>query len=167
MDMEACVQRRSDNRFGRRALLQSSVVAGAVATGTAAPAPSEKKKTVIATSKAALPIGPYSQAIRAGNFVFVAGEKGIDPKTGKMVPGGIVAETRQTLENIKAILGQAGASLDDAVSSTVHMTDLKDFQQMNQVYAEYFKKDPPGRTTVQVPALPAGAQVEITVIAVV
>lgn len=153
---------------GRRALLKGSVVAATVATAMAAPAAStDKKKNVIATSKAALPIGPYSQAIRAGNFVFVAGEKGIDPKTGKMVPGGIVAETRQTLENIKAILTEAGASLDNAVSSTVHMTDLKDFQEMNKVYAEYFKKEPPGRTTVQVPALPAGAQVEITVIAVV
>lgn len=153
---------------GRRALLKGSVVAATVATAMTAPAAStDKKKNVIATSKAALPIGPYSQAIRAGNFVFVAGEKGIDPKTGKMVPGGIVAETRQTLENIKAILTEAGASLDDAVSSTVHMTDLKDFQEMNKVYAEYFKKEPPGRTTVAVPALPAGAQVEITVIAVV
>ena len=125
-----------------------------------------RKKEIIATSKAALPIGPYSQAVRAGGFIFVAGEKGIDPQTGKIVPGGIAAETRQTLENIAAILQQAGASLDDAVASTVHMTDLKDFQQMNEVYAEYFKNDPPGRTTVQVAALPAGAQVEITIIAV-
>jgi 2-iminobutanoate/2-iminopropanoate deaminase len=124
------------------------------------------KKEIIATPKAALPIGPYSQAVRAGGFIFVAGEKGIDPQTGKIVPGGIAAETRQTLENIAAILEQAGASLDDAVASTVHLTDLKDFQQMNQVYAEYFRHDPPGRTTVQVAALPAGAQVEITVIAV-
>ena len=155
------------SNLGRRALLKGSVVAGAAATGAAAPASATGKKKVIATSKAALPIGPYSQAIRAGNFIFVAGEKGIDPKTGKMVAGGIVAETRQTLENIKAILAEAGASLDDAVSSTVHMTDLKDFQAMNKVCAEYFKKDPPGRTTVQVPALPAGAQVEITIVAVV
>lgn len=125
------------------------------------------KKKVLASAKAALPIGPYSQAIQAGNLIFVAGEKGIDPKTGKIVPGGIVAETRQTLENIQAILAEAGASLDNAVSSTVHMTDLGEFQQMNQVYAEYFRKDPPGRTTVQVAALPAGAHIEITVIAVV
>jgi 2-iminobutanoate/2-iminopropanoate deaminase len=85
------------------------------------------KKKVLTSSKAALPIGPYSQGIQIGNFIFVAGEKGIDPKTGKVVPGGIVAETRQTFENIKAILDQAGATLDDAVSSTVHMTDLKEF----------------------------------------
>jgi 2-iminobutanoate/2-iminopropanoate deaminase len=125
------------------------------------------KKKVLTSSKAALPIGPYSQGIQIGNLIFVAGEKGIDPKTAKVVPGGIMAETRQTLENIKAILEQAGATLDDAVSSTVHMTDLKEFQDMNKVYAEYFHAAPPGRTTVQVVALPGGAHVEITVIAAI
>jgi 2-iminobutanoate/2-iminopropanoate deaminase len=125
------------------------------------------KKRVITSPRAALPIGPYSQAIQAGNFIFVAGEKGIDRNTGKIVPGGIAAETRQTLENIKAILAEAGATLDDAVASTVHMTDLSEFAEMNKVYAEYFQVMPPGRTTVQVPALPAGARIEITVIAVV
>ncbi len=124
------------------------------------------KKKVLTSEKAALPIGPYSQAIVAGGFIFVAGEKGIDRATGKLVPGGIVAETRQTLENIRNILAEAGASLDDAVSSTVHMVDLGEFAEMNKVYAEYFKVTPPGRTTVQVPALPAGARIEITVIAV-
>lgn len=125
------------------------------------------KKKVLTSSKAALPIGPYSQGIQFGNLIFVAGEKGIDPKTAKVVPGGIMAETRQTLENIKAILEQAGATLDDAVSSTVHMTDLKEFQDMNKVYAEYFQVAPPGRTTVQVVALPGGAHVEITVVAAI
>lgn len=123
------------------------------------------KKKVITSPKAALPIGPYSQAIQAGNFVFVAGEKGIDRNTGKIVPGGIAAETRQTLENIKAILEEAGATLDDAVACTVHMVDLSEFAAMNEVYAEYFRVMPPGRTTVQVPALPAGARIEITVTA--
>lgn len=127
----------------------------------------ESKKKVLTSRKAALPIGPYSQGIQVGNLIFVAGEKGIDPNTGKIVPGGIAAETRQTLENIKAILAEAGATLDDAVSSTVHMTDLNEFQQMNEVYAEYFRTMPPGRTTVQVPALPAGAHIEITVIAAI
>ena len=123
------------------------------------------KKKVLTSPKAALPIGPYSQAIQAGNFIFVAGEKGIDRATGKIVPGGIAAETRQTLENIKAILDEAGATLDDSVSSTVHMVDLSEFAEMNRVYAEYFRVMPPGRTTVQVSALPAGARVEITVTA--
>ena len=125
------------------------------------------KKKVLTSDKAALPIGPYSQGIQFGNLIFVAGEKGIDPKTGKIVPGGIGAETRQTFENIKAILAEAGATLDDAVSSTVHMTDLNEFQEMNKVYAEYFHAAPPGRTTVQVPALPGGAHIEITIIAAV
>jgi 2-iminobutanoate/2-iminopropanoate deaminase len=123
------------------------------------------RKKVITSPKAALPIGPYSQAIQAGDFIFVAGEKGIDRATGKIVPGGIAAETRQTLENIQAILAEAGATLDDAVSSTVHMVDLGEFAEMNKVYAEFFKAMPPGRTTVQVPALPAGARIEITVTA--
>lgn len=123
------------------------------------------RKIVIATEKAALPVGPYSQAIVAGDFIFVAGEKGIDPKTGKIVSGGIAAETRQTLENVKAILEAAGASMDDAVRAVVYLTDLSAFQEMNAVYAEYFKVAPPGRTTVEVTALPAGAHVEIEVTA--
>jgi 2-iminobutanoate/2-iminopropanoate deaminase len=124
------------------------------------------KKKVITSQHAALPIGPYSQAIQAGGFIFVAGEKGIDRQTGRIVPGGIAAETRQTLENIKAILAEAGATLDDAVASTVHMVDLAEFAVMNKVYAEYFTVMPPGRTTVQVPALPAGARIEITITAI-
>ena len=120
---------------------------------------------VIKTEKAGPPVGPYSQGIKAGGFVFVAGEKGIDPKTGKIVPGGIEAETRRTLENIKAILEAAGSSMDLAVQTFVFMTDLSDFPKMNAIYAEYFMANPPGRTTVEVKALPAGAHVEITVTA--
>ena len=120
---------------------------------------------VIQSEASAAPIGPYSQAIKAGGFVFVAGEKGINVKTGKMVPGGIVPETRQTLENVKGILEAAGSSMDKVVSTFVFMTDLADFQAMNEVYAEYFTTNPPGRTTVQVAALPAGAHIEITAFA--
>jgi 2-iminobutanoate/2-iminopropanoate deaminase len=120
---------------------------------------------VIETDRAARPIGPYSQAIRANGFVFVAGEKGIDPATGKIVPGGIRAETRQTLENIKAILEAAGTSFDRAVQSFVYMVDIGEFGQMNEVYARYFSHNPPGRTTVGVTSLPAGARIEITVTA--
>ena len=123
-------------------------------------------KHVITSNKAALPVGPYSQAIRAGDFIFVAGEKGIDPATGMIVDGGIAAETRQTLENVKAILEAAGATMDDAVRSVVYMTDMGEFSQMNEVYAEYFGQAPPGRSCVQVVALPAGAHVEIEITAV-
>ena len=123
------------------------------------------RKEVIRTDKAAAPVGPYSQAIKYGDFVYVAGEKGISPETGKIVDGGIAAETRQTLNNVKAILAEAGLSMDDAIRSVVYMTDLSEFGTMNDVYAEYFKVDPPGRTTVEVTALPAGAHVEIEVTA--
>jgi 2-iminobutanoate/2-iminopropanoate deaminase len=120
---------------------------------------------VVQTDQAAAPIGPYSQAIVANGFVFVAGEKGIDPATGKIVPGGIVAETRQTLTNIQHILAAAGSSFDRAVQTFVYLVGIRDFAAMNEVYAEFFRVRPPGRTTVAVSALPAGARVEITVTA--
>jgi 2-iminobutanoate/2-iminopropanoate deaminase len=120
---------------------------------------------VVMTEKAARPIGPYSQAIKANGFVFVAGEKGIDPRTNQIVPGGIEAETRQTLENVRVILEEAGSSFDRAVQSFVYLVDINDFAAMNAVYAEYFRANPPGRTTVAVSALPAGARVEITITA--
>jgi 2-iminobutanoate/2-iminopropanoate deaminase len=122
-------------------------------------------KEAITSEKAALPMGPYSQGIKANGFVFVAGEKGVDPKTDKLVPGGVAAETRQALENIKAILEAAGSSLDKAVSSFVCMTDLGEFQTMNKAYGEYFGEKAPGRTTIEVKALPAGAHIEITITA--
>jgi len=125
----------------------------------------QQQLEVIQTDKAAAPIGPYSQAIRANGFVFVAGEKGIDPRTNQIVPGGIAAETRQTLENIQNILEAAGSAISRVVATTVYLTNIADFAAMNAVYAEYFTVTPPGRTTVGVSSLPAGAQVEITVTA--
>ena len=119
----------------------------------------------IQSDKSAAPIGPYSQAIKAGGFIFVAGEKGLDVNTGKIVPGGIAAETRQTLENIRGILEAGGSSMDQVVQSFVFMTDLKEFEEMNRTYADYFTATPPGRTTVEVKSLPAGAHIEITVTA--
>jgi len=120
---------------------------------------------VIKTDKAGPPVGPYSQAIKAGGFIFVAGEKGMDPLSKQIVPGGIEPETRRTLENIKAILEEAGSGMDWVVSTFVFMTDLSQFSKMNEIYAEYFTRHPPGRTTVEVKSLPAGAHVEITVTA--
>jgi 2-iminobutanoate/2-iminopropanoate deaminase len=126
---------------------------------------SNKSIEVIKTDKAGPPVGPYSQAIKAGGFIFVAGEKGMDPVTKQIVPGGIEPETRRTLENIKAILEEAGSGMNRVVSTFVFMTDLNDFSKMNEIYAGYFKDHPPGRTTVEVKSLPAGAHVEITVTA--
>ena len=120
---------------------------------------------VIKTDKAGPPVGPYSQAIKAGGFIFVAGEKGMDPVTKQIVPGGIEPETRRTLENIRAILEKAGSGMDRVVSTFVFMTDLNEFSKMNEIYAGYFKDHPPGRTTVEVKSLPAGAHIEITVTA--
>ena len=126
---------------------------------------SNKSIEVIKTDNAGPPVGPYSQAIKAGGFIFVAGEKGMDPVTKQIVPGGIEPETRRTLENIKAILEEAGSGMNCVVSTFVFMTDLNDFSKMNEIYAGYFKDHPPGRTTVEVKSLPAGAHVEITVTA--
>ena len=106
-------------------------------------------KRVIRTEKAPLPIAPYSQAVKAGDFLFISGQVPIDPKTGKVVIGDIAIQTKQTLENIKAILGAAGLSLKDVVKVTVFLKDVKDFKRMNETYGTYFKEDPPARTTVQ------------------
>jgi 2-iminobutanoate/2-iminopropanoate deaminase len=122
-------------------------------------------KQLIKTPNAPQPIGPYSQAVVANGFVYVAGQGAIDPATGKIVAGGIAEQTRQVLENIKHILEAAGCSMADVVSNTVYMVNLGDFAAMNAVYAEYFQGTPPARTTVGVAALPGGTAVEITTIA--
>lgn len=124
-------------------------------------------REVIAADGAPKPFAgaPYNQAIRAGNFVFCAGQVGLDPETGALVAGGIEAQTRRVLDNVVAVLAGAGLTPAHVVKTTVFVADLGDFAAVNAVYAEYFTHDPPARSTVQVAALPAGAAVEIEVIA--
>ncbi len=120
----------------------------------------------IRTEAAPAPVGPYSQAIRLGEFVFVSGQIPLDPKTGEIVPGEIEDETRQVLTNLKAVLEAAGSALSCVVKATVYLTDIRLFARINAVYAEAFDADPaPARATVEVSALPLGARVEIDAIA--
>lgn len=107
------------------------------------------EKIVLSASDASTPIAPYSQAIKAGSLVFVAGQVGIDPKTGKLVHGGIRAQTKQAIGNLMAILATAGIGLDHVVKTTVFLRKAKDYKSMNDVYKEYFREKPPARTTVQ------------------
>ncbi|MFZ2642058.1 MAG: RidA family protein [Verrucomicrobiia bacterium] len=123
------------------------------------------KPQIVATDKAPKAVGPYSQAVRAGEFLFCAGQIPLDPATGQLVPGGIQEQTARVLENIKAVLASQGIGLEHVVKTTVFMTHLADFAAMNEVYAKSFPTNPPARSTVQVAALPKGAQVEIEVIA--
>jgi 2-iminobutanoate/2-iminopropanoate deaminase len=124
-------------------------------------------KTMVATDKAPAAVGPYSQGVKVGNLVFTAGQGGLDPATGRMVEGGVEAQTQQTLRNLSAILEAAGSSVSQVVKTTVFLQDIADFQTMNRVYAEFFGGQPPARTTVQAAALPLGALVEIEAVAVV
>jgi len=119
----------------------------------------------VATDKAPQAVGPYSQAIRAGDWLFCAGQIPLDPATGILVAGGIREQTARALENIRAVLASQGLGLDRVVKTTVFMTNLADFAAMNEVYAQHFPSNPPARSTVQVAALPKGAQVEIEVVA--
>jgi 2-iminobutanoate/2-iminopropanoate deaminase len=120
----------------------------------------------IATAAAPRALGPYAQAVVAGDLVFCAGQVGLDPASGKLVPGGIAAETARACENLAAVLAAAGLALADVVKTTVYVVDLGEFATLNEVYARYFPAPHPARATVQVAALPAGARVEIEAIAV-
>jgi len=119
----------------------------------------------VSTSGAPRAIGPYSQALRAGGFLFTAGQVGFDPATGELVDGGIAEQTRQVLANIRAILEAGGARLGQVVKTTVFLVDMADFAAMNEVYAEVFGTHRPARSTVAVAALPRGARVEIEAVA--
>jgi len=123
-------------------------------------------RDAISTTDAPQAIGPYSQAIRAGNLLFASGQIPIDPVTGAMVAGDIAAQTRQVFENVAGVLKAAGGSFDHVVKTTVFLADMSDFAAMNAVYAEYFALPAPARSTVQVARLPRDARVEIEVVAV-
>lgn len=119
----------------------------------------------INTDKAPAAIGPYSQAIKAGHLVFVSGQLPIDPSTGAFAEGGIKEITRQSLTNMKHILSEAGYKMSDVVKTTVFLTDMADFAEMNEVYAEFFSNPFPARSAIAVQALPKNARVEIECIA--
>ena len=125
------------------------------------------KKEIITSDKAPKAIGPYSVATKFGDLIFTAGQLGFDPQTGDLVTGGIAAETRQALTNVKNVLEAAGSSLDNVLKTTVFLRDINDFASMNAVYAEFFKENCPARSAFQVAALPKGGAVEIETVACV
>jgi 2-iminobutanoate/2-iminopropanoate deaminase len=124
-------------------------------------------KSIILTTDAPAPIGPYSQATKSGNMLFCSGQVCLDPKTGEMKNGSIEEETRQTLANLSAVVSSGGAALDDVVKTTIFLTDLGNFATVNAIYDEFFGAAKPARSTVQVSALPKGANVEIECIAII
>jgi 2-iminobutanoate/2-iminopropanoate deaminase len=121
-------------------------------------------KEIISTDKGPKAIGPYSQAVRANGFIFTAGQVAFDPATGQIVEGDVAVQTVRVLENLKAIVAAAGSSLDHAVKATVYLKDMGDFSAMNEVYARYFAKNPPVRSTVEAARLPRDVRVEIDLI---
>ena len=123
------------------------------------------KKNIVQTENAPAAIGPYSQAVKAGNFIFVSGQIPLDPQTGTLVIGGIEAETHRVIKNIEAILEEANATLHHVVKTTIFLKSMDDFARVNAVYASYFTGDYPARETVEVSRLPKDVNVEISVIA--
>jgi 2-iminobutanoate/2-iminopropanoate deaminase len=123
------------------------------------------EKDVIQTENAPGAVGPYSQAVRVGSFVYTAGQIGLDPSTGKMVDDDIEVQTERVLNNLKAVLQAAGSSLSDVVKTTVFLLDMGEFTAMNGVYSSFFSDKPPARSAVQVAALPLGGRVEIEAVA--
>ena len=122
-------------------------------------------KKPIFTSEAPAAIGPYSQGVRSGRFLFCSGQIPLDPKSGEIISGDIATQTRRVMDNVAALLRTEGLTFDHVVKTTIFLTDLGDFQKVNEIYGSYFNNDPPARSTVQVSGLPRGANVEIEVIA--
>ena len=122
-------------------------------------------REIVKTERAPAAIGPYSQAVRAGGFVFASGQIPLDPATGQFVEGGVREQTEQVLRNLAAVLEAAGSGLDRVVKTTVFLADMDDFAAMNEVYGRYFAEDPPARATVEAARLPRDARVEIEVVA--
>ncbi len=120
---------------------------------------------IITTANAPAPVGPYSQAVRAGSFLFCSGQIAIDPKTGELISGTVVEHTEQILKNIEAVLNAAAADFSKVVKTTIYLTDMKDFQIVNEIYGKRFPTSPPARSTVAVHQLPKGVPVEIEVLA--
>lgn len=125
------------------------------------------QKKEVATKQAPAAIGPYSQGIQAGSLVFVSGQVPLVPETGTLLEGSIAEQTSQVMKNIEAILQEAGGDLESIVKTTIFLTDLGDFQEVNQAYGAFFQAIPPARATIQVGALPLGARVEIEATAVI
>jgi 2-iminobutanoate/2-iminopropanoate deaminase len=125
------------------------------------------KREIVHTDKAPKAIGPYSQAIRTDAMIYTAGQLGLDPATGELVPGLVEEQTRQSLTNLKHVIEAAGSTLGRVVKTTVFLKDMIDFPQMNAVYAEFFGENPPARSTVAVAGLPKGGLVEIEVVALI
>lgn len=123
------------------------------------------EKKIIYSDNAPKPVGPYSQAVACGGLLFTAGQVGINPKTGKLVDGGVKAQAKQVMANLEALLSDSGASFEDVIKTTIFLTDMADFATVNEIYAEYFRHNYPARSTVAVAALPLGALVEMEVIA--
>jgi 2-iminobutanoate/2-iminopropanoate deaminase len=124
------------------------------------------EKTVVVPENSAPAIGPYSPAVSVGDFLFASGQIPVDPATGEIVEGCAGCQTRQVLKNAAAVLDAAGLAFSNVVKTTVFLTDMSDFQKMNEVYAEFFADPFPARSTIQVAALPKGARVEIEIVAV-
>ncbi|MCW3462207.1 RidA family protein [Chitinophaga nivalis] len=123
------------------------------------------EKQIINTTNAPAPIGPYNQSVKTGNLLFVSGQIPLDPVSNELVKSGIQDETHQVMKNLQAILTEAGASFKNVVKTTIFLTDMNNFAQVNEVYGSYFTGDYPARETVQVSGLPKGVDVEISVIA--